>query len=247
MASTSSTRHLKEVFSYPFQDPDWVGKLVIASLLILFSFIPFFPHVLLLGYVAVLVIQVVEEGDLVLPAWGDLGDLFGHGLRLFGVTFVYTLPVIALFILGYVAILLPVFTMETRLIPEGSWILTMIGGYIFGLGMMGISMLLGLGVGIILPMAGCHAVVERDFGAAFRFSEWWAILRANWDGFLISYLLFLGGLVAVYYATQFLILTVILCCLYPFVIVALSAYLMVVGGALFGRAYREGREMMQAE
>jgi hypothetical protein len=49
-----------------------------------------------------------------------------------------------------------------------------------------------------------------------------------------------------YYAAQFLVFTVVLCCLYPIVIGVLSVYFLIVGGALFAQAYRVGREEVTA-
>jgi hypothetical protein len=43
-----------------------------------------------------------------------------------------------------------------------------------------------------------------------------------------------------YYGSQMLILTVVLCCLYPLVLSLIGAYLSIVSSALFANAYRDG-------
>lgn len=246
MSEKITTDVLKTYFSFPFQDERWVGKFAVAAVLVFVGFIPFIPHIMLAGYVALLMIDVVEEDKLALPSWDDLGQIFTHGIRLFGVGFVYWLPAILLFVIGYFSMLLPVITMESELVPHGPGLVSLIGGYILGFGMMGVGGVLSFAMAIFLPAAGVHTVVEREFKAGFRFKEWWAIFRANWDGFLLSTLLVFGGGMLAYYASQILVLTVILCCLYPLVLGALGAYLMLVGGALFAHAYREGREELEA-
>ena len=43
---------LAQILTFPFQDQVWLKKFLITSLLVLFSFIPVIPLVLLLGYAA---------------------------------------------------------------------------------------------------------------------------------------------------------------------------------------------------
>lgn len=244
--ASQTTQELKKVLSFPFEDERWVNKLLITCLLVILSFIPVLPYVLLLGYMALIILKVVEEDELVLPEWSDMSELFNHGLRLFGVGFVYTLPIFGMIIVGYLAMIMPIFTMVSEVMAEGVGVALVILGYIAGFGLIGIGVLLSFAIGIVLPVAGCHAVVERDFSAGFRFKEWWKIFKANWDGFLIAFLLIFGGSMVAYYISQFFVLTVVLCCLYPFLLIALSAYMMIVGSAFFAQAYRQGREAVQS-
>ncbi|MFO8035944.1 MAG: DUF4013 domain-containing protein [Anaerolineales bacterium] len=242
MEGRVTTDHLKTIIIFPFQDERWVSKLLVACVWVFLGFIPVLPYILLLGYVALIILEVVEEGEPALPAWDDLSRIFTHGSRLFGVGFVFFLPFLLLMVLGYGVMILSIFSMESNLISEGVGIFSVLGSYLAGFGLIGLGVLLAFGTSVFLPVAGCHAVVERDFSAGFRFKEWWPIFRANWDGFLISFVLLFGGGMVAYYATQFLVFTVVLCCLYPIVMGVLSVYLLIVGAALFAQAYRTGRE-----
>lgn len=246
MAETLTTDQLKTVFSFPFREEGWQGKLAVAAALLLFGFIPFIPYIFIAGYTALIIQKVVETDELSLPDWGDLSRIFRHGVRLFGVGFVYSLPVLMLFGVGYASMFLPIFTMEMGFLPEDAGFVSVLGGYALGFILMGIAGVLFFAMAIFLPAATTHSVIEEDFGAAFRFKEWWPIFRANWEGFLISFLLLFGGGMIAYYASQILVFTIILCCLYPVVISALGAYLMIVGSVLFARAYREGRNEVEA-
>jgi hypothetical protein len=241
-----TTDQLKTIISFPFQDERWVSKLLIACVWVFLGFIPVLPYLLLLGYVALIILEVVEEGKPSLPEWDDLSRIFTHGFRLFGVGFVYSLPFLLLMVLGYGVMILSIFTVESSVVSEGVGFLSVLGSYLVGFGLIGLGVLLAFGTSVFLPIAGCHAVVEGEFAAGFRFREWWPIFRANWDGFLISFVLLFGGGMVAYYAAQFLVFTVVLCCLYPIVIGVLSVYFLIVGGALFAQAYRVGREEVTA-
>jgi hypothetical protein len=86
-----------------------------------------------------------------------------------------------------------------------------------------------------------------DFSAAFNIKYLWKLFKANWSGFLIAFLIIIGGSIILYYGSYFLVLTVILCLLYPFVISAMTAYLGLVGSALFAEAYRRGITNLASE
>lgn len=246
MEDQVTTDHLKTIITFPFQDERWVSKLLIACVWVFLGFIPVLPYILLLGYVALIILKVVEEGRPALPEWDDLSRIFNHGFRLFGVGFVYSLPFLLLMVLGYGVMILSVFSVESNLVSEGAGFVSILASYLVGFGLIGLGVLLAFVTSVFLPIAGCHAVVERDFSAGFRFKEWWPIFRANWDGFLISFVLLFGGGMVAYYATQFLVFTVVLCCLYPIVMGVLSVYFLIIGAALFAQAYRTGRKEVAA-
>jgi len=84
---------LAQILTFPFQDQDWLKKFLIASLLVLFSFIPVIPLVLLLGYAAEIIRRIaVDHESPSLPEWDDLSLYFNEGIRLFGVGAVYMVP-----------------------------------------------------------------------------------------------------------------------------------------------------------
>jgi len=233
---------------YPFEEKDWVMKITIASLLILVSFIPVFPVVLLLGYMAEIIRRIVlEQQSPSLPEWDDLSAYFQSGFRLFAAGAVYMIPATILIVVGYVGMIVPVVLLDTGLLGDGEAVGLLIIGYLFGFGLMGIGAMISMVTGVILPVAGTHALVEENFAAAFKFGEIWRIFKSNWAGFLIAFLIMIGGGVVLYYASYFLVITVILCCLYPFALCFISAYLSFVGAALFGEAYRVGITNLPSE
>lgn len=241
MAKKKQPFDVSKALVFPFDGKDWAMKITIASLLILVSFIPVFPVVLLLGYLAEIIRRIVlEQQSPSLPEWDDLSAYFQTGFRLFAAGAVYMIPATALIVIGYAGMIVPVILIDTGLLGEGEAVGLLIMGYLLGFGLMGIGAMISMVTGVILPVAGTHVVVQEDFTAAFRFGEIWKIFKSNWAGFLIAFLILIGGCVVLYYASYFLVATVILCCLYPFALCYISAYLSFVGAALFGEAYRIG-------
>jgi hypothetical protein len=242
------TPHLdpSRILIFPFEDENWLPKILIASLLVLLSFIPIIPLVLLLGYGAEIIrIIVLENQEPTLPDWNDLSSLFNRGFRLFGVGAVYMIPTILLIGIGYLGFIIPVFLAEFGGMSEAESVILIIVGYIAGFGLMSVGTLISMITGIVLPIAGIHTAVRDDFQAGFKFKEIWTIFSANWSGFVIAFLILLGSLVVLYYGAYFLAATVILCCLYPFVVCLMSAYLLMVGAGYFGEAYRVASELLK--
>lgn len=246
MSSSFTTDNLQALATFPFKDTQWQGKFLIGTLLIFAGYaIPIIPLIFVYGYVAQIMQRIiVEKGEPVLPEWDDWGRLFTDGLKITGVTLIYVLPALIFLCGGYGLFIgssiflgaasgnmenaeaLPLF------IPLVSMV-TLFAG--FGLGM--IFMLLA---GLIMPVAVGHLIATGDFGAAFRIQELWTIFQANLAGYLISYVLVLGIWMALSFALNLLYFTIIFCCLIPFIMPAITIYMMVVSSVLFAEAYRGG-------
>lgn len=248
MAKKNLTTDISQVLAFPFKDEAWVKKIAIASVLIFISFIPVFPLVLLLGYMADIIRQIaVDQKPPSLPEWNDLSRFFEDGFRLFGAGALYMIPSTLLMFIGYVSLFIPAFIAEVGGLSTEEGIIFMLAGNLVGFGLMGIGILIFMVTGVILPIAGSHAAVKKDFAAAFKFGEIWKIFKANWSGFLIAFLVIIGGSTVLFYGSYFLVLTVILCCFYPFALSVVAAYLALVGAALVADAYRVGVINLPAE
>jgi hypothetical protein len=256
MAQSFTTQGLQDVFSYPFQDPHWKEKFLIGSLFAFLSIIlsptiilAFVPAIFLYGYFArVLRTVIVERVEPSLPEWDDWNDLFRDGAKLLAVGLIYSLPIIVLFVLAYGSMFLMVLAGD--LVEEagggGAPLVALVpmAGLFGFMGLFALGMLASILVGSLLPAILGHVIAKDQFGAAFRFGEWWAVLRANLGGFLIVYILAIGLQIVTGFALNILYMTIVLCCLIPFALAPISVYLMVVTGALFGEAYRSGAERL---
>jgi hypothetical protein len=243
MSKSLTSENLRDAFTYPFQDPKWFEKFLIGSLFILGGFL-ILPLFLIYGYFAEMLRNAIEGKELSLPEWDEWEKKFTEGAKLFLVGLIYVLPLGLFFLIIYIFLLAgaigPEYIDYDNDLYAPIWaIVSMIGTFgwmvLFGLGL-----LVTLVFGAISPAMICHVVVENDFSAAFRIREWWSIFRANLSGFAVTYLLVLGLITALNFIYQFLVMTVILCCFSPFILIPGTFYIMTAVSVLFGQAYKEG-------
>ncbi len=88
-------KDLGKAFSYMFEDPQWVLKVVIAALFMLLTIVGLGVFVLF-GYFLELTQRVIRREQYPLPEWKDVGVKFVLGFKYFVVLIVYALPVIFL-------------------------------------------------------------------------------------------------------------------------------------------------------
>src|SRR6266566_6344014 len=93
--SSSAQFDFVRPFTFVFDDPRWIPKILMGGLFTLASvFIvgTFFVY----GYLARLVRNVIAGIPNPLPEWDDLGEYFSEGVRLFFIAVIYAIPVIVL-------------------------------------------------------------------------------------------------------------------------------------------------------
>ncbi|MFN8527911.1 MAG: DUF4013 domain-containing protein [Anaerolineae bacterium] len=89
---------ITRAFTFVFEDPDWVNKLVVLILIVAVSgvFSPFLIGLLglaiVLGYQGQLIRNVRASATPLLPRWDDFGRLLSDGLPVLVALIVYTLP-----------------------------------------------------------------------------------------------------------------------------------------------------------
>ncbi len=90
-------KDLGKAFSFMFDDPQWVMKVLIAAFFMLLSIVGVGVFVLL-GYFVELTQRVMRREQFPLPEWKDVGVKFVLGFKYFVVLFLYALPVMLLVI-----------------------------------------------------------------------------------------------------------------------------------------------------
>lgn len=248
-ASPASLAGLQDLLAFPFRQPRWREKLLLAALFTLSGFfIPIVPPLLVLGYCAAIARRAIAEGELHLPEWTEWNGLLRDGLQVFGAGLLYALPATGLTTLGLaLAIVVPALSPIIALVGDGTdlpWLWVAFGLALVGVVFVVPGLLLSLVTGLVAPPALMHLIATGDFAAAFRYREWWPILRANLAGFVWAYVVVWGGAFLVSFTLWILCLTLILCCLVPFVMLGFSAYYNAVYYSAFALAYREGKEML---
>lgn len=248
----AATSQLKPIFRFPFEDSQARNRFIAGSALMAGGFIvPIIPGIFAYGYTLRILRATAEGEPPSMPAWEDWGALFSLGLRATIVNFIFLLPAIVVFFLGFVAYLATFFLVPLSAgAAETSMDDTFIGLLFLGMGAMFFSMAVGTILALIaaipLPASITHFAAHDQLGAAFRVREWWPILMANKLGYFIAFVSVIGIFGIGYFAFFALYSTLVLLCVAFVVLAPIGFYAMLVGAALFGETYREGSALVKA-
>lgn len=167
-------------FSYVFDDPRWLQKILIGGLFFLAGFF-IIGWFFLFGYVARVTRNIIAGDPRPLPEWEDLGGFFNEGARLVGVALCYTLPLIAM----AMVFVIPAIALDASGAGEGA-------ETAFGM-FTGCLACLLVPVGVLwllfFPASMLFAMVEQRFGAAFELGRIWTFIRANIGNYLLAILI----------------------------------------------------------
>jgi hypothetical protein len=248
MSNLITIDQIQYLFTFPFKEEGWQRKLLIGLALYVAGFIvPLIPWIFVMGYTARIIEQVIKDDEYRLPDWDDWGNYFMNGLRLTALSFVVVLPFLLLMGLTYIFMFSPLFVSVFTAPTYGrdvaqpmffTWMLGWAGAMLT----MGVGVFLTVLLGLFFPAAMSHLIAEDQFAAAFRVKEWWPIFKANIWGYVIAYILLLGTLYMTMFAVQLFYMTIVFCCLIPFVFGGVGIYTGVFMGAVFGQTYRVGRQ-----
>lgn len=175
-----------KAFSYVFQDKNWLGKVLIGTLILMVSIPLSFILVGLLGIAIVSgytleVLRNVRQGSQQpLPEWRDRwGEWLVLGLKLWLVLFLWSLPAILLNIPS--SIFQPLTYSGSDLVQlfSGLWIA------MFGI----LAFVWWIIVALATPALTIRIAETEDLGSAFQFSEIYAFTRDNLGNVVIAVLL----------------------------------------------------------
>ena len=231
---------LKEIFTFPFKDADARKYLLIGGLISVAGFfIPILPYLLLYGYAVIIARQVLKGEEPHMVPWEDWGEMLKEGAKLFGVRVVFSLPILIFAIplmIGGIAMPIIVETMDSGSTDTFIALFTIIM-----MGSMCIIIPLSIPLTVVIPAAEMHVVENNDFAAAFRFKEWWPILRANLGGFIVAFGIYYIVSMALAIVMQILIATLIFACLLFILIPAMTIYITLIMYVTSAIAYRDGK------
>ncbi len=242
--NTPSLTNFKQLLSYPFADEKSGKKILIGSLLLFGAMIiPVIPLLIVLGYIMRISKRIIDgDGQLALPEWADWEEYLKDGFKWFVTAFIFALPLIIIFFVGY-------FLYFASFIGMGSFdnsynpsIWSVILPF-FAIGVLFITMFIGTFLSmfelIILPVGLMHVVHTGEISSAFKFKEWWRILKKNFLGFLVAVIFLFGFYYLMMMAFSALYLSILLCFLIPFAMAPLSFLMGLWAIPLFAQAYRE--------
>ncbi|MBI3164285.1 MAG: DUF4013 domain-containing protein [Chloroflexi bacterium] len=234
---------LKQLFLFPIKDAESRRYFFIGCVVALAGFIiPVVPYLALFGYVARIAKQVFNNEEPRMIPWDDWGGMIKDGLMMFGVRLVYSLPILVLSIpFICMGLSMPVIMENVNSSEVESTIA------IISLAMTAfvcILVPLALPLAVIIPAAEMYAVDKNEFAAGMKFREWWAIFRANLGGFIAAFAIYYVVSMALTFAVQILFITIILACLVPILLPALTNYAVLIMYTTIAQAYQAGRQKL---
>lgn len=222
---------------FPFDDKAWVNKALVGGVLCVVGIIVW-PLALPLGGYCLRIMRHTAKGEPPsLPEWDDWGQLFLDGLKFILVVLVYMLPVLLLLCCAYAAMVGPLALVPFAEDSPGLFSGGMMAGYIFSYPLIGIMMILSLPLAFLAYVAVTRMVAHDSLGSAFQLGEVWQLARKGFGNYLMAFVILFGVTYIVVMVTMGLGYTIVLLCLLPFLIGAISWYTSVMIGALFGAAY----------
>lgn len=175
-------------FTYVFDDPRWMQKILIGGLFYLAGFF-IVGWFFILGYAAKVARNVIADNPVPLPEWDDLGEIFNDGLRLVGVALLYILPIL---------VLVGIFIGPSVLMSMADNDFAQFASSSMFSCMTCLMVPLSFLMLLFMPASLLFAAVERRVGAGFDFARIWPFIRNNIGNYLLAILVylvarFLGG------------------------------------------------------
>ncbi|MDX1582784.1 MAG: DUF4013 domain-containing protein [Thermoanaerobaculia bacterium] len=171
---------LGKAFTFAFQDPRWLEKILIGGLFWIATFL-IVGWFFIFGYMARLVRGIVAGVDDRLPEWNDLGEMFTEGLKLCIVAIVWYIPIIL--------VMAPLLVWAIIFDEMGSPHLS----EMFAGCMVLIIVPLALVISFVLPAALVRAAIYRTVGAGLAIGPVFAFVRDNFVNFLLSFIVYLAA------------------------------------------------------
>lgn len=244
--------NIQEILLFPVRDADARKQFLFTSLVVLAGFvIPILPFLLLMGYTAKIMRQIIEDHkNPSMPEWqgSDWSAMLMDGLRLYGAQILLTLPLMIFMGCGFISMFGGSMTMAiaseeriNELMPAGILFV------LLGIGFIMIFSVLSLPYSIIISPAGPHVVAQHSFEAAFQFKEWWAVFRKAIVQFIMGYAIVMALSFALFFVLQLAMMTIVLICIVPFLMVPYTAYISLLTNTMYAQAYRIGKEALETE
>lgn len=178
-------------FTFAFDDPDWIRKILIGGLMYILSFL-LIGIFFIFGYCARLARNVAAGAARPLPEWDDWSNDLVEGFKLFVIVIIYYAPVVAIAVLGLGgSAILGAFADES-----GADAAAALAGGVFSIGMC-LLYVLALAIAVILPSALTLAVMRRSFGAAFDLRAVFSYIGENGTNYVLAIVVhFIAGFLA---------------------------------------------------
>ena len=157
-----------KAFSYQFEDQDWIKKILIAAVIPL---IPIIGSLVAAGWGIEITKRVIRHEPLPLADWNDFGGYLGKGFKMVVIGIVYALPLIIVGICPTVLLTVPYSDGGSN---DTLMYIAYAATACFGL----IFFLYGILLAFLIPAAIGRFAETDQMGAAFKFREVFALVKA---------------------------------------------------------------------
>ncbi len=177
---------LSKVFSYQFEDKQWVSKLGIGAVIFIVPILNFAMS----GYIVGIIRNVMNDSAEILPNWDDLGKKLTDGLILFAAGLIYALPLIIIF--------LPIGIMSAGGIISGNDNLQGIGHVFSGVGSVLLYCFLCFVIIYFLSLSVVYPAIlvifsrEGTFASCFKLREALDVVSKNAGPFFTAWILYIA-------------------------------------------------------
>lgn len=176
---------LGKAFSFPFKDPEWVSKFVLAAVFMVLSI--FMVGIFIVaGYLVQVTQGVMRNEENPMPAWDDIGVKLVVGFKYVVVHLVYALPV---FIIIGIFVIMAIVSGISSSHNEGTFVGMFLVAYLFTIFF---SVLYGLALAALTPVIAVKFAERERIGDALDISEVWRFFRRNWQSATIVALIAVG-------------------------------------------------------
>jgi len=209
-------------FTFAFDDPEWITKILITSLI---GLIPIVGQFYLVGWMLEIARQVANGTEPLRLPEIDFGLYLGDGFKAAVLGLVYGLPI---FILIAPVVIVPILGEAINMGEDVMVTLSMITSVCCS----GVILIYSIFLGLAMPAAQVHMVMKNSLGAGLRFKEVFSLVRAAPTAYLM---VLVGNIVAGLLAG---IVGGIAC---GIGIIVTMTYYQAVIGHLSGQAYRQAQ------
>jgi hypothetical protein len=176
-------KELGNAFSFPFRDPSWVSKFLIAALFLILCLVGiglFF----IVGYLLQVTQRVMRREEYPMPSWGGLAEKFVLGVKFCLVYVVFILPVIAL--------MLPLIVLSAGAEMSGHGDVVNLVFIIYLFGFMLLTVPYGLALAVLLPIIAYRLAMAGRMSDALDVGAILRTFKADWQNTTIVALIVVG-------------------------------------------------------
>jgi hypothetical protein len=234
--------NIEQLLTFPVKDPESRNNFFIGTLIYLAGFIiPILPMFVATGGVVKVMRKALRGEEPRMPSWEDWNSMFKDGGILYGVSLIYSIPLLILMIPILLGIIFLPYWNTTQ--SGSNEILPWVTFFTPGLIML-FFIPASIAIGFLTPIATTHVIARDNFAAGFRFREWWQVLRANPAGFILAYIASITVSTGLIIVVQFAMMTIVLICVLPLIMPAITLYSMLVMYTAYAQAYVDGRNLL---